>query len=32
MKLFNCGQGITHKSLDIEEFKNIKIPIPSLEI
>ena len=23
---------ITHKSLDIEEFKNIKIPIPSLEI
>ena len=30
-QVFNCGRGTAQKAIDIEEFKSIKIPIPSLE-
>ena len=30
--IYNCARGSAQKNLDINEFKNIKIPIPSLEI
>ena len=30
-QVFKCGRGTAQKAIDIEEFKNIKIPIPSLE-
>lgn len=30
--VFNCGRGTAQLAIDIEKFKNIKIPIPSLEI
>jgi type I restriction enzyme M protein len=30
-QIFNCGRGSAQKAIDIDEFKNIKIPIPSLE-
>jgi type I restriction-modification system DNA methylase subunit/restriction endonuclease S subunit len=29
-QVFNCGRGTAQKAIDIEEFKSIKIPIPSL--
>ena len=29
--IYNCARGSAQKNLDIDEFKNIKIPIPSLE-
>ena len=30
-QIFNCGRGSAQKAIDIDEFKNIKISIPSLE-
>ena len=30
-KIFECGRGTAQKAIDIELFKSIKIPIPSLE-
>jgi type I restriction-modification system DNA methylase subunit len=30
-KIYNCARGTGQKNLDIEEFKSIKVPIPSLE-
>nr|QOI90347.1 hypothetical protein HWQ62_00210 [Pyramimonas orientalis virus] len=30
-KVFNCGRGTAQKAIDIEEFKIIKLPIPSIE-
>jgi len=30
-KIYNCARGTAQKNLDIEEFKSIKIPIPSIE-
>ena len=30
-QVFKCGRGTAQKAIDIEEFKSIKIPIPSLE-
>ena len=30
-KVFNCGRGTAQKAIDINEFKSIKIPIPSLD-
>ena len=30
-QVFNCGRGTAQKAIDIDEFKSIKIPIPSLE-
>jgi type I restriction-modification system DNA methylase subunit len=29
--IYNCARGTAQKNLDMEKFKNIKIPIPSLE-
>jgi type I restriction enzyme S subunit len=29
--IYNCGRGVAQKSIDIDEFNKIKIPIPSLE-
>jgi type I restriction-modification system DNA methylase subunit/restriction endonuclease S subunit len=29
--IYNCARGTAQKNLDIDEFKSIKIPIPSLE-
>jgi type I restriction enzyme M protein len=29
--VFKCGRGTAQKAIDIDEFKSIKIPIPSLE-
>ena len=29
--IYNCARGSAQKNLDIDEFKNIKIPIPSIE-
>ena len=29
--IYNCARGTAQKNLDIDQFKNIKIPIPSLE-
>ena len=30
-QVFKCGRGTAQKAIDIDEFKSIKIPIPSLE-
>jgi type I restriction enzyme S subunit len=30
-QVFKCGRGTAQKAIDIEEFKSIKIPIPSLK-
>jgi len=30
-QVFKCGRGSAQKAIDIDEFKSIKIPIPSLE-
>ena len=30
--IYNCGRGTAQKAIDIDEFKLIKIPIPSIEI
>jgi type I restriction enzyme S subunit len=30
-KIFKCGRGTAQKAIDIDEFNNLKIPIPSLE-
>jgi type I restriction enzyme M protein len=30
-QVFKCGRGPAQKAIDIDEFRNIKIPIPSLE-
>jgi hypothetical protein len=30
-QVFKCGRGTAQKAIDIEEFKSIKIPIPSIE-
>jgi len=30
-KVFNCGRGTAQKAIDINEFKSIKISIPSIE-
>ena len=30
--VFKCGRGPAQKAIDIDEFKSIKIPIPSLEL
>ena len=29
--IYNCARGTAQKNLEIEKFKSIKIPIPSLE-
>lgn len=31
-QIFNCGRGTAQKAIDIDKFKSIKIPIPSMEI
>ena len=30
--IYNCGRGAAQKAIDIDEFKLIKIPIPSIEV
>jgi len=30
-QVFKCGRGTAQKAIDIDEFKSIKIPVPSLE-
>jgi type I restriction enzyme S subunit len=30
-QVFKCGRGPAQKAIDIDEFRNIKIPVPSLE-
>jgi len=30
-QVFNCGRGPAQKAIDIDEFKSIKIPVPSIE-
>ncbi len=31
-KVYNCGRGHAQKNLDVDQFKSIKIPFPTLEI